>query len=161
MKKVLVVLLKNAFVLIFFVGSLAVVNAQTTTPPQPPAVLNTEVLEMKETTFDFGLIPQGKPVHHSFEITNLGKEPLVILNVQTSCGCTTPEWNREPLAPGAKTVIKVGYNAASEGFFEKYITILYNQNQSKQVKIRGTVWKAPETPAPLNASLQLLKNKNQ
>jgi hypothetical protein len=137
MKKVLVVLMKNAFVLIFFVGSLAVVNAQTTIPAQPPAVLNTEALEMKETTFDFGLIPQGKPVHHSFEITNVGKEPMVILNVQTSCGCTTPEWSREPLAP------------------------LYNQNQSKQVKIRGTVWKAPETPAPLNSSLQLLKNKNQ
>jgi hypothetical protein len=92
---------------------------------------------------------------------NSGVLPLTIANVQTTCGCTTPEWNREPIPAGGKSTIKVGFNAASEGFFEKYITILYNQNQTKHVKITGTVWRAPETPAPLNASIQLLKQKNQ
>ena len=85
---------------------------------------------------------------------------MVISNVQTSCGCTTPEWSKEPIAPGGTTKIKVGYNAAAEGNFEKYITLTYNQNLSKQLTIKGTVWKAPEGPAPGNASIQLLKQKD-
>ena len=131
-------------------------KAQTTA-----AVTVPETIQMKEVGYDFGKIPQGKPVYHSFEIKNISDKPVSIVNVQTSCGCTTPEWNKEPIAPGATTLVKVGFNAASEGFFEKYITILYNQNQTKQVKISGTVWRAPEGPAPLNASIQLLKQKNQ
>src|SRR5687767_14700492 len=87
----------------------------------------TETLQMKETGYDFGKIPQGKPVYHSFELMNISDKPVSIINVQTSCGCTTPEWSKEPIAPGASTQVKVGFNAASEGFFEKYITILYNQ----------------------------------
>ena len=114
----------------------------------------------KETAFDFGTIPQGKPVYHFFEVTNNGKTPMVIANVQTSCGCTTPEWSKEPVAPGATTKIRVGYNAAAEGHFEKYITVMYNQNLSKQIKISGTVWKAPAGSAPENSSITLLKQKN-
>ena len=131
----------------------------TYTLPSTPVVLQ-EVLALKEASFDFGQIPQGKPVFHFFEVTNTGKDPMVISNVQTTCGCTTPEWSHEPVAAGASTKIKVGYNAAAEGHFEKYITIYYNQNLSKQVKIHGTVWKAPEGSAPHNASVQLLKQKN-
>ena len=86
---------------------------------------------------------------------------MVISNVQTSCGCTTPEWSREPIAPGGSTKIKVGYNAASEGNFEKYITLTYNQNLTKQLNIKGTVWKAPEGAAPGNSSIQLLKQQNK
>ncbi|MEK7225824.1 MAG: DUF1573 domain-containing protein, partial [Bacteroidota bacterium] len=80
-------------------------------------------------------------------------------DVHASCGCTTPEWSREAIAPGATAKIKVGYNAAAEGFFEKPITITYNGNQSKQLKITGTVWKAPEGSAPANASIDLLKKQ--
>ena len=127
---------------------------------QQPANVQ-EVLELKETGYDFGKIPQGKPVYHFFEVANTGKDPMVISNVQTSCGCTTPEWSKEPIAPGATAKIKVGYNAAAQGNFEKYITIIYNQNFSKQVKINGTVWKTPEGPAPVNASVQLLNQKNK
>ena len=85
---------------------------------------------------------------------------MVIVNVQTSCGCTTPEWSKEPVAAGATTKIRVGYNAAAEGNFEKHITIIYNQNLSKQIKITGTVWKAPQGSAPGNSSISLLKQKN-
>jgi len=52
----------------------------------------------------------------------------------------------------------VGYNAAAENYFEKYITITYG-TQSKQLKIKGTVWKAPDGPAPANASIDLLKKQ--
>ena len=124
---------------------------------QPPAQ---DLLLLKETAFEFGTIPQGKPVFHFFEVTNTGKDPMVISNVQTSCGCTTPEWSKEPIAPGGSTKIRVGYNAAAEGHFEKFITIMYNQNLSRQIKISGTVWKAPAGSAPGNTSITLLKQKN-
>ena len=87
--------------------------------------------------------------------------PLIIANVQASCGCTTPEWSRDPIAPGTTAKIKVGYNAAAEGPFEKFITITYNTNQTKQIKIKGTVWKAPEGSAPANSSVDLLKKQNK
>ena len=145
--------MKRIYILFFLLTSFALIHAQDAAPVP-------EVLQLKETGFNFGTIPQGKPVYHFFEVTNTGKEPLKIDNVQTSCGCTTPEWSRDPIAPGASANVKVGYNAAAEGYFDKHITILYNQTQSKQVKITGTVWKAPQGSAPVNASIQLLKQQN-
>ncbi|HMG69348.1 MAG TPA: DUF1573 domain-containing protein, partial [Chitinophagaceae bacterium] len=123
--------------------------------------LKADVLQIKETEHDFGKIPQGKPVYYNFEIANLGSTALKLDNVQASCGCTTPEWNRDPVPAGAGDKIKVGYNAAAEGYFEKTITITYNGNQTRQIKIKGTVWKAPVGSAPTNASVQILKQQNQ
>lgn len=118
-----------------------------------------ESLLLKETEFNFGKIPQGKPVTHNFELTNIGKDSLRIVNVQASCGCTTPEWDRhEVQAPGEKTTIKVGYNSASEGPFNKTITITYNGTQTKQLIIKGEVWKTPVTSAPENDVLGSLKD---
>ena len=100
------------------------------------------------------------PVYYSFDITNNGKTPLKLDNVTATCGCTTPEWSQEPMAPGATAKIKVGYNAAAEGPFEKFITVTYNTNQTKQIKIKGIVWKAPEGSAPANASIDFLKKQS-
>ncbi|MFN8289948.1 MAG: DUF1573 domain-containing protein [Chitinophagaceae bacterium] len=119
----------------------------------------TDVLQVKETSHEFGLIPQGKPVYYNFDIVNTGTTPLKLDNVQASCGCTTPEWSHEAIAPGATAQIKVGYNAAAVGGFEKTITITYNSTQSKQIIIKGTVWKAPDGPAPLNTSVDFLKKQ--
>ena len=119
-----------------------------------------EVLKFKEVEYDFAKIPQGKPVFHYFDITNTGNEALKLDNVQASCGCTTPEWSHDSIAPSATAQIKIGYNAASEGTFEKFITITYNGNQSKQIKIKGMVWKAPTGSAPANSSVQFLKQQN-
>ncbi len=117
-----------------------------------------DVLVLKELVFDFGKIPQGKPVTHVFEVANNGKDSLKISNVQASCGCTTPEWERDKVqAPGEKTRINVGYNAASEGPFTKFITVAYNGNQTKQLTIKGEVWKTPLTSAPENKDLKSLK----
>ena len=119
-----------------------------------------EVLVIKEDVYDFGKIPQGKPVHHVFTVTNAGKEPLKIANVQASCGCTTPEWDKDSaIPPGEETEIKVGYNAAAEGAFTKFITVTYNDTMSKQITIKGEVWKTPAASAPENKSLNDLKNK--
>ena len=130
------------------------VQAIQTTPSLDPLVV-------KQVEYDFGKIPQGKPVFYSFAITNTGMEPLKLDNVVASCGCTTPEWSKDPIRAGATNVIKVGYNAASEGYFDKTITIQYNQTQSKQIHIKGTVWKAPAGSAPANQSVQFLKQQIQ
>lgn len=134
-------------------GNQPVATSTTATPGQ-------DVLVLKESEHDFSQIPQGKPVYYNFEIVNSGKTPLVLDNVQASCGCTTPEWSKDPIAPGATAKIKVGYNAAAEGPFNKTITITYNANQSKVLQIKGTVWRAPEGSAPANASVDFLKKQS-
>lgn len=144
MKKIIALLSLTACVL--FAG------AQTQVVQEDPLVL-------KQTEHNFNQIPQGKPVYYTFEIVNNGKTPLKLDDVHAACGCTTPEWSREAIAPGATAKIKVGYNAAAEGPFEKPITITYNTNQTKQIKIKGIVWKAPEGSAPANASIDLLKKQ--
>jgi len=131
------------------------------TVPFPSAVSKAETLLLKEPGYSFGKIPQGRPVIHVFEIVNAGKEPLLLENVQASCGCTTPEWSREPIAPGATAQIKVGYNAYAEGHFNKTVTIFYNNGQTKALVISGEVYKLPSTAAPENASVQFLKQTNQ
>ena len=118
-----------------------------------------DLLHLKETEHDFSKIPQGKPAYYNFEIVNTGKTPLKLDDVHATCGCTTPVWSREPIEPGATATIKVGYNASAEGPFEKFITITYNSNQSKQLKIKGTVWKVSEGSAPSNASIEFLKKQ--
>ncbi len=120
-----------------------------------------EVLQIKESEHDFGKIPQGKPVYYLFEIANLSDVPLKLDNVQASCGCTTPEWNKEPIPANGTDKIRVGYNAANEGAFEKFITVTYNGTQTKQIRIKGTVWKAPVGAAPSNQSVQFLKQQIQ
>lgn len=153
-------MLFSGFALMMF----GMVHAQTTTMSVPSAeTIKTapDVLIVKETSHDFGKIPQGKPVYYYFDIVNKGEAPLKLDNVQASCGCTTPEWSKEAIAPGATDKIRVGYNAASEGGFEKTITITYNGTQSKQITIKGTVWKAPAGSAPANQSVQFLKQQMQ
>ena len=154
MKRILVALL--AF---FLFNNLKAQTVNTASKTDQPTVA--DPLSLKDNAHDFGTIPQGKPVFYYFEIMNNGSVPLKLENVQASCGCTTPEWNKEPIAAGGSDKIKVGYNAAAEGDFTKFITITYNGNQTKQITIKGTVWKAPAGAAPSNTSVQFLKQQLQ
>jgi len=144
--------MKKLILLACFTILVFALQAQTATETKPA-----DVLQIKETAFDFGKIQQGRPVTHNFEIVNTGSAPLMLENVQASCGCTTPEWSKDAIQPGASSIIKIGYNAANEGAFSKTIFVRYN-NQTKNIMISGTVYKGPTTSAPLNSSLSLLKN---
>ncbi len=118
-----------------------------------------ENISFNEDEYNFGKIPQGKPVTHIFLFKNTSNKPITLDNVQTSCGCTTPEWSKDLIAPGQTSKITVGYNAANEGAFTKFITVTYNSTQSKQINIKGEVWKTPETSVPENSALATLKNQ--
>lgn len=136
-----------------------VVDAKAAVVSEIKAAPAEDNLTIKEVEFNFGKIPQGKPVTHIFDVVNGGKEPLKIINVQASCGCTTPEWEHDKVVPaGGTTKITVGYNAAAEGPFTKPITITYNGSLSKQIMIKGEVWKTPAESAPANKAIEGLKN---
>ncbi len=72
------------------------------------------VLTLEANTHDFGDITQGDVVERIFKFTNTGNQPLIITNIQTSCGCTTPVWPRDPIMPGGKGEIKVGFNSTGK-----------------------------------------------
>lgn len=102
---------------------------------------NGPVMTFDEKTHDFGTIKEaGGPVTHIFEFTNTGNEPLVILAVNASCGCTRPEYPKEPIKPGKKGKIKVTFNPAGRpGEFSKDIKVRTNGNKRPILKITGTV----------------------
>ena len=149
--------MKKIFGLLLIAAISTGVKAQGTSTSVKPVQ---EMLVLKENAFDFGKIPQGQPVTHEFTITNSSADSLKLENVQASCGCTTPVWKKEPVAPGASSVINVGYNAVNEGPFEKQVTIFFNGGQTKSLSIKGNVSKTPVTPAPQNAAVNMLKQSN-
>lgn len=139
----------------FFLMSTTIAFAQEKTASPTSSMIHQDAiqpaaLKFEATEYDFGKIPQGKPVTHIFTFTNAGTTPLTLTNVHASCGCTTPEWNKDTIPPGGSSQIKVGYNAAAEGSFVKPVSIIYNGNQSSQLIIKGEVWKTPVTSAPEN-----------
>ena len=116
--------------------------------------------QFAEETYDFGKIPKGTPVNHEFNFTNTGKEPIVISNVQASCGCTTPKWPKEPILPGKTSVINVQYNAANPGGFNKSITITSNaKSPTKVLYIKGTVEAQSDQTTPDKAP-NMISNPN-
>jgi len=108
-------------------------------------------LKFETINHDFGEIVEGNPVTFNFEFTNTGKAPIVLSNVQASCGCTTPVWIRTPIAPGEKSQIKVTYNASDHpGPFSKSIVATTDGEPSVyMLAIKGSVKPRPKTPAEM------------
>lgn len=117
--------------------------AQETNPADEGPKIQFEVLE-----HNFGEIIEGNLASYEFKFTNTGKMPLVLTNVQASCGCTAPEWPKEPIAPGATGIVKAVYNSYQRpGVFEKFITVKTNTLQGDiALKIRGNVKPKPVEP---------------
>ncbi|MBN8833997.1 MAG: hypothetical protein ABS68_12110 [Niastella sp. SCN 39-18] len=154
--------MKKILLASFICFATVAVSAQTnanTVSPSGTTTAAPEGLAVNEMIYDFGKIPQGKPVTHQFIITNTSTAAYKLDNVQASCGCTTPQWDKEKMiAPGETAIITVGYNAASEGPFTKPVTITYNGTHTKVLNIKGEVWKTPATPAPASEGVSDLKN---
>ena len=94
---------------------------------KPLDTLNMAKIQLEENRYDFGEITEGGIVKHSFKFKNTGKMPLIITDVQTTCGCTVPSWNKNAIQPNAMDEIKVEFNSAGkEGNMDKPITIIAN-----------------------------------
>jgi hypothetical protein len=99
------------------------------------------VMSFAETRFDFGEITEGDVVQHTFHFTNTGKSALIIQNAVGSCGCTVPDFPRDPIAPGASGDIKVSFNSKGKaGMQLKTVTVVANTlPQENKVEIQANV----------------------
>lgn len=113
-----------------------------------PAQNSNAKIKFTELSHNFGNVIEGQIARYDFKFTNDGTEPLILQNVQASCGCTTPKWPREPIAPGESSVITAEYNSNGRpGTFNKQITVTSNSNTGDVVlTITGVVVKEPEKP---------------
>lgn len=129
-------------------GGALVTNAQQAATPVP-ANPNSPEIQFEEESHEFGNIKEGTMATYEFKFKNTGKEPLILTNVQASCGCTTPSWTREPIAPGKSGVITATYNSNGRpGSFSKSITVTSNaQTATKVLSIRGFVEANAPQPA--------------
>lgn len=100
-------------------------TAMTSETPSGP----TTTVVFSEERFNFGTVAAGEKVQHNFKIKNTGKEPLIISNASSSCGCTVPEWPKEPIAPGKSGEIQVVFDSnGKSGAQSKRVTIVANTN---------------------------------
>jgi hypothetical protein len=123
---------KLLFIATAFILS-ASVFAQTPAPSDAVAKFNVD-------KYDFGKVKQNVPAVYYFEFTNKSDKPLVIENAHATCGCTVPEYPKEPIAPGKTAKIKVQYNAAGMGHFDKAVYVkLAGIDGEKTLAITGEV----------------------
>jgi hypothetical protein len=103
-------------------------SAQTLTPPSTQKVVTDgPVVSFSESKFDFGTIKEGEVVKHTFNFKNTGTQPLIISEVRVTCGCTTPDWTRTPVAPGQTGFITAQFNSTGKpGQNNKVITVVSN-----------------------------------
>lgn len=113
--------------------------------------INAQEFKFEEETINYGKIDKASNGERVFVFTNVGDQPLIIKNIQSSCGCTVPKKPEQPIMPGQKGEIKVSYDTKRVGGFSKTITVFSNaKNPRKMIKIRGFV----------NKELSLEKDKS-
>ena len=124
-------------------------KAPATATPAVPENKNAPDMKFDIETYDFGTIKQGDKVTHDFEFVNTGKEPLVISEAHGSCGCTVPQWPKEPVAKGSKGLIHVEFNSTGKmGMQDKTVTISSNAKTGQKVlHLKGNVEAPPPAPA--------------
>jgi hypothetical protein len=110
----------------------------STTAPVTPTVAGTEAAPVKsnqptttialsESNFDFGNIKKGAKVNHVYEVTNTGTNPLIISEVKPGCGCTAPDFTKEPIMPGKKGKITLSFDSSNfDGAVQKYADVFAN-----------------------------------
>ena len=126
--------------LFFLVGNLAI-QAQDAKPATGGPELTFE-----KTVHDFGQMKQHGDASTEFKFTNTGNEPLIISNAKGSCGCTVPNWPKEPIKPGESNVVKVKYDSKRVGPINKSVTITSNASNAptKVIRIKGNIAAAPK-----------------
>lgn len=110
---------------------------------------NATEITFEKNIYDFGTIKEGDLVNYKFKFTNTGKNPLLITNASASCGCTVPNWSKEPIAPGKTGEIDVTFNSEGKpNHAEKTVTVVANTIPTNtMLLIKGEV-----TPKPGSTS---------
>lgn len=120
-----------------------VVNQQQINNPNAPVIVFDKMIH------DYGTIEQMGDGNCEFIMTNEGKEPLILSNVRSSCGCTTPQWPRNPILPGESATIKVKYDTKRVGPFKKHIYVHSNAKTERvTLTISGSVNAKPGAVIP-------------
>jgi len=126
-------------------GKSGVSPVATSTPVSstPAAATGTEfpVMSFESTEYDFGTVNEGEIVDYTFKFTNTGTQPLIINKATATCGCTVPEWPKDPIAVGDKGEIKIKFNSKNRKNLQtKYVNINANtQIPVTRLKITGNV----------------------
>ncbi|WP_340154061.1 DUF1573 domain-containing protein [uncultured Marivirga sp.] len=120
------------FATFFLIGSAVAQSTESTNGPE---------ITFEESNHDFGDITQGDVVEHIFKFENTGKQPLIISNVKTTCGCTVPSFPKgEAIAPGEKGEITVKFNSRGKmGRQNKIVRIVSNIGEERSVRITTNV----------------------
>lgn len=121
-------------------------NAATPAPPVGP----TTSITFEESEFNFGKVKAGEKVQHAYKFKNTGKEPLVISNAKGSCGCTVPNWPKEPIGVGEEGEILVEFDSKGKsGNQTKTVTITANTDPPQTlIQIKGEVEADPKAATP-------------
>ncbi|MBX7182540.1 MAG: DUF1573 domain-containing protein [Bacteroidia bacterium] len=109
------------------------------------ALASAQEIKFEKMEHDFGTLKQDAPCQVDFKFTNTGKAPLILAEAKPSCGCTTPEFPKEPIAPGKSAKITVKYDSHRVGPFDKTVTVKSNALQGGEtvIKIKGTIDAVP------------------
>ena len=117
------------------------VKTDKTSVKSPEKKVGSPEFTFVEEEHDFGLLVDGEKVAYSFVFTNTGDVPLIISNAKGSCGCTVPNWPKDPIAPGEKGAIDVSFNSSGrKGIQNKAVTLTANTNPNRKViKIKAEI----------------------
>ncbi len=145
MKKIL------SFIIAFALVAITVYAQDT---PAPAA--DGSIMDLETTEIDYGVVEYNSDPYREFNFTNTGNAPLQITHAKGSCGCTIPEYPKEPIFPGESGVIKVRYDTKRDSGkpFIKKVTVSTNEasGQDRVLTIRGTILKRTAEPAALPSS---------
>ncbi|MBR6132280.1 MAG: DUF1573 domain-containing protein [Bacteroidales bacterium] len=142
--------MKKVFSLLIVMAFVFSAVAQDANADKPKKVKEPEIT-FENLVHDYGEIQQGANGTCEFVFKNTGKADLILTNCRSSCGCTVPEWPKDPIPPGKKAVIKVSYNTNRLGIINKSITVESNAVNNRVIlNIKGNVSAKPAEAAPTN-----------
>lgn len=130
--------MKRLMILCLMIGGLFALQAQTT-KTAPYNGTGAEI-QFDKLTVDFGTLKVGDVKTVTITFTNIGKKPLILDDVISSCDCTTVDWSKQPIMPGKKGTIKATYTAKHTGLISKRLTVLSNANTDRVIlQLKGEV----------------------